>query len=400
VKWLAGLEKRDRVLLSSCLVIALTIVILIAIVAPAEDQIDVFPSSYSTGSFGAKAAYLLLERSGYQVERWTQPLSHINADSHTTLIVAEPYPYDLTTNQNAIRRVLQQGGRVLVTGMRGALLIPEDQAHLDSATLEKECRATPNGFGNLADSGDVRIQPATVWSESNPRHHAAYLCNNKPVIVTYAYDKGQVVWWAGPMPLQNSGIGRGDNMSLLLNSVGPPGTRVVWDESLHNHSRTLWSYLEGTPVHLIWWQLGLVGVLLLASYGRRSGPLRPDPVAPRASSLEFVKSLGALYHRAGATNTAVMIAYQRFRMNLEKHAGIEAAVPAEQASQEIARRFGYDVGGLNETITAAETAGFGGPLSEKKALALVQALSDHDQTFAQSYWKGRKPWTKPPRQLI
>jgi Domain of unknown function (DUF4350) len=358
---------------------ALMIVILIAIVAPAEDQIDLVPSSDSTGSSGAKAAYLLLERSGYQVERWTEPLSRVNADAHTTIIIAEPYPYDLTENQNAIRRVLQHGGRVLATGMRGALLIPEDEAHFDSTMLEKECPAIPNGFGGLADSGDVRIQPATVWGESNPRHHAAYLCNNKPVIVTYAYDKGQVVWWAGPMPLQNSGIGRGDNVSLFLNSVGPAGTRVVWDESLHNNSRTLWSYLEGTPVHLIWWQLGLVGVLLVASYGRRSGPLRPDPVAPRASSLEFVKSLGALYHRAGATNTAVMIAYQRFRTNLEKHGGIEAALPPEQASQEISRRFGYDVGGLSEIITASETARFGGPLTEKKALALVQALSDHDQ---------------------
>ena len=379
MKWPAGLEKRDRVLLSSCLAMAVMIVILIAIVAPAEDQIDAVPSSYSTGSLGAKAAYLLLERSGYQVERWTEPLSRVNADAHTTVILAEPYPYDLTENQNAIRRVLQHGGRVLATGMRGALLIPEGEAHFDSAMLERECRAMPNGFGDLAASGDVRIQPATVWSESNPRHHAVYLCNNKPVVVTYAYDKGQVVWWAGPMPLQNSGIDRGNNVSLLFNSVGPPGTHVLWDESLHNNSRTLWSYLEGTPVHVIWWQLGLVGVLLIASYGRRSGPLRPDPVAPRASPLEFVKSLGALYHRAGATNTAVTIAYQRFRTNLEKHAGIEAALPAEQASQEIARRFGDEVGGLSEVIAAGETARFGGPLTEKKALALVQALSDHDQ---------------------
>lgn len=379
MRWPAGLEKRDRVLLFSCLTMALLIVILIAIVAPAEEEVEVVPSSYSTGSFGAKAAYLLLERSGYHVERWTQPLNSVQADAHTTLILAEPYPYGLPNSRNAVLKVLQQGGRVLATGMRGALLIPEDEAHFDSTMLEKECLATPNGFDTLAGSAGVRIQPATVWSEVNPRHHAAFLCNNKPVVVTYRYDKGQVIWWAGPLPLENSAIGRDDNLSLLLNSVGPPGTHVLWDESLHSDSQSLWSFVEGTPVHLIWWQLGLVGTLLLASYGRRSGPLRPDPVAPRASSLEFVKSLGALYHRAGATNTAVMIAYQRFRQDLEQHAGIEIALGAEQAAQAIVRRFSYEAEGLSETMIEAETAAFGGRLSEKRALAFVQALSDHGQ---------------------
>lgn len=396
MKWPVGLEKRDRLLLLSCLAMALLIVILIAIVAPAEDEVDVVPSSYSTGSLGAKAAYLLLERSGYQVERWTQPLDSVKADAHTTLILAEPYPYGLTSSRNAVLKVLQQGGRVLTTGMRGALLIPEDEAHLDSTVLERECRATANGFDNLADSGAVRIQPAAVWTEVNPRHHTAFLCNNKPVVVTYRYDKGQVIWWAGPLPLENSGIVRGDNLSLLLNSVGPAGTHVLWDESLHNDSRSLWSFVEGTPVHLIWWQFGLVGALLLASYGRRSGPLRPDPAAPRASSLEFVKSLGALYHRAGATNTAVTIAYQRFRQDLEKYAGIEIALGAEQAARTIVHRFGYDGDGLSETMIAGETAAFGGQLSEKKALAFVQALSDHSKHLRKVAGKERSLGPKLP----
>jgi Domain of unknown function (DUF4350) len=379
MKWLAGLEKTDRRLLSACLVLVLVIVVLLAVFAPEEDEIDLVPSSYSTGSFGAKAAYLLLERSGYKVERWTQPLSQLSADPHTTLILAEPYPYDFGNSQSAVRRVLQQGGRVLVTGLRGALLLPQDEAESDPAMLEKECRATPNGFDPLADSGDVRIQPVGVWKQTDPRHHTAYLCNNKAVVVRYRYEKGQVIWWADALPLENSGIARGDNLGLFLTSVGPPGTRVVWDESLHGEGRSLWSFVQGTPVHLIWWQLGLVGVLLLVSYGRRSGPLRPDPIAPRASSLEFVRSLGSLYHRAGATNTAVTIAYLQLRRDLEKRAGIDAKLNAAQAAQAIARRFGYDVESLNKDLVASEDAAFGGALSEKRALALVQALNDHEQ---------------------
>ncbi len=42
------------------------------------------PSSYSTASGGAKAAYLLLSQAGYKVERWEKPLDRSSASERST----------------------------------------------------------------------------------------------------------------------------------------------------------------------------------------------------------------------------------------------------------------------------------------------------------------------------
>ena len=395
--WLGSLDRRDRILLTICLGMVLLMIVLLAVFAPEEEDRNPTPSSYATGSYGAKAAYLLLEHSGYRVERWTRPLKELNetlnsasvnagaVDSqagrnNVTLILAEPSLQDLKQAQVFVLKFLEDGGRVVATGLSGGLLLPQSHAAVDPLLFEGECDTTATGFGALANSGEVYIRPHAVWSQANPLQRAAYLCNHEAVVVTYSVGKGQVVWWADSLPLENAGISRGDNLSLLLNSVGPPGTRVVWDESLHlGGDVSLWSYARGTPLHLVWGQLAVVAFLLLVSYGRRSGPLRPDPVTPRASSLEFVQSLGSLYHRAGATNTAVTIAYQQFRHVAEKQAGVGATLDAAQASSVIARRFRYDEKVLTADLAAAEGAAYARPLTERRALTLVQALSDHQQ---------------------
>ena len=52
------------------------------------------PSSYLTGKHGARAAYEMLQASGYNVQRWEQPLSDLaeRADAQTVVIFAEPDP--------------------------------------------------------------------------------------------------------------------------------------------------------------------------------------------------------------------------------------------------------------------------------------------------------------------
>ena len=48
------------------------------------------PSSYSTASGGAKAAYLVLASAGYKVERWERPLDELPKAMGKTLVLAEP----------------------------------------------------------------------------------------------------------------------------------------------------------------------------------------------------------------------------------------------------------------------------------------------------------------------
>lgn len=380
-----SLDRRDRLMLAISLGFVVLLILIVAVATPVEDDSNPTPSSYSAQANGAKAAYLLLQRSGYRVERWTRPLSSLaaQADEHTVVVLAEPYFFNVAAAREAVQQILARGGRVLATGLTGGMMLPENEVRPFPRIPAPECNLAANGFGAIAGSGDVRLAPQATWRQINPRHHTEFTCNGNAAVVSYRFGKGQAIWWAGSQPLQNSGIATADNLSLLLASVGSPAeARVVWDESLHGdvEEAGLWSYARGTPLPWVWLQLALGAALLIFSFSRRSGPLRPDPVASRATPTEFAQSLGALYHEAGAAGAALSTLYQRFRFRLEEQLGIAHSGQTDpgQLARAAAVRFGYDPAGLERDLTACEAAARGGAIPEKLALALAQALHDYE----------------------
>lgn len=380
--WIHPIGRRDRIVLLVCGVLVAVLILVIAFFSPPrEGDEDFTPSSYSTDKHGAKAAFELLRKSGYHVDRQNVPLADVvgHVDDHTTVVIAEPFMQDLLDSRAAVKEILDRGGRVLVTGATGAMLVPGNGLEYGQSPKRDECDAEPNGFGEIANSGKVRMRAPVSWRPDNPLQRVEYTCEDRAVVVTYFVGKGTVVWWASSFPLENIGIQRADNLALFLNSVGPPKTtHVIWDESLHGEFRSLWSYADGTPIHLIWGQLALVAVLLLFSYSRRSGPLRPDPVVSRATPIEFVRSLGSLYQKAGANSIAVAIGYQRFRYKLEKQFAIRQTLAADDPAllELLTSRFGACAPGIQRDLIACENAAGEEKITSREALTLVQALHD------------------------
>jgi hypothetical protein len=388
MKILPSLDRRDRNALLACLGLVVVIIVAIAALAPRQQDDSPVPSSYGVGTHGAKAAYLLLLRSGYRVERWERPLAELDStgvDEHTVLVLARPFLIDEKEAKAAIKNVLAHGGRVVATGGAGSYLLPNGEAHGNSAQIASTtCHAKPDGLDPLASSGDVYMEAPVVWTPVEPSQHAQYNCGKGAIVVTYAVGKGQVVWWASSGPLENVSLLRGGNLDLLLNSIGsgvPGEKRIVWDESLHGDVRSLSSYTAGTPVRLMWLQAVLIALLLLLSLGRRSGPLRAFAETPRTTPVEFIESLGALYERASASNTAVAIAYERFRHQLERRGGFapaETQLAAPELAAAIRTRLHYNHPELTADLAACEGASYG-ELSRRRALELVQALHDHSE---------------------
>jgi hypothetical protein len=381
--WIGPIDPRDRNLLIGCgVLVAMLIVALAFFSPPRQGDEDPTPFSDSTGEHGAKAAFELLIKSGYRVERQNAPLSEIidRIDEHTTLVIAEPYMQDVVETRATVKQALDRGARVLVTGPSGALLVPDGNLDNRSLGMQTDCEGEPNGFGAIANSGEVQMRATAYWQRTQPLQWVEYTCNGHAVVVRYASGKGEVIWWASSFPLENVGLQRADNLALFLNSIGPLSNHVFWDESLHGDFRSLWSYAKGTPVPLVWGQLALIALLLLFSYSRRSGPLRPDPVVSRATPLEFVHSLGSLYQKAGATNVAVAITYQRFRHKLEKQFAVAQSLSAENPAllQVLTSRFAASAAAIQKHLLACENAAGAENLPAREALALVQALHDDE----------------------
>lgn len=377
----ASLDPRDRRLLLICLATVLVLAIVTGIFARNQNRDDnPIPSTYLTGKHGARAAYDMLEASGYSVERWEQPLNDLaeRADANTVVILAEPRDYS-EENAKAVEEIVKRGGRVLATGGMGGQLVPGGAVQGSKQFQISACKLAPEGLSPLAGAGDVWMQPAMGWKLSSPRYHVDYACAGDPAVVDYSEGAGHVVWWASSTPLENGSIARDGNLGLFLTSLGPrEGRHIYWDESLHGEITSQWFYARGAALNLLLAGLSVLGLLVVFSFSRRSGPVRDLPPPPRASPNEFLQALGSLYAKAGASGTAVSLAYGRFRRKMGELCGLNGLqMNAEELSAVLRRRFPQTSDELEADLTACEEAGMSDTLIPKRALALVQMLSRH-----------------------
>ena len=304
------------------------------------------------------------------------------------LLLLDPNDVDAASTRRVIREVLARGGRVVATGVSGAALLPDGAAEAGRHGPAHACVAHPYGLTPFAGSATktVDLTTAARWTAQDPRFEVAYRCESLPVVVTYSVGPGTAVWWASPLPIENGQIDHNNNLGLLLASVGAPaGERVIWDEALPAAPASLWSFTEGTPLHLIGWQMLLVTMLLLFSFGRRSGPLRPDPVVVRAAPVEFIEAMGALYGRTHATNAAVTLAYRGFLQRMERMIPVRRTAEQEGPAALAGLLAHRAAGGAFFSETAAklllrcDAAQESDALTARRALQLVRALHRYEQ---------------------
>ncbi len=380
MKLFASLDAKDRKLLIGCLAVVVVLAVVTALFARNQNSDDnTLPSSYLTGKHGARAAYEMLEASGYRVERWEQPLSDLaaRADAQTVVIFAEPI-LSTAEDAKAVREIVEHGGRVLLTGWSGGRLAPEGDAEPPSQ-FQSACRLTPQGLDALAGSGEVWMVPEGGWGLDRPRDRVEYNCTGAPAVVEYSQGKGYVVWWASSTPLENGSIQRGGDLNLFLNALGTrEGHNFYWDESLHGEIHSLWFYASGPAMLLLGMGLFGIGVLIVISFSRRRGPVRDLPAPVRATPVEFLEALGSLYAEAGASVTAVELAYERFRRRVGDLCGLKGArLSAEELGLALRRRFPKAAPELENDLADCAEAAMNDKLTPKKALALVQALGRH-----------------------
>ena len=395
---LSSLEPGDRKLLLWFVGIGLTLAIVAGFLLPgANSNRNPLPSTYLAGQHGARAAYETLLRSGYTLERWEQPLSDLAATAgpETVVIFAQPFSRE-AEDLKAVRTILDRGGRVLSTGFWGGYLLP-DQAVAPPKDFDfVACKLEPEGLDPLANSGEVWMVPQATWTVDNPAQRVDYSCAGQPAVVEYGWGKGHVVWWASSTPLENGSIARTQNLDLLLNALGPrEDHRFYWDESLHGEVRSEWSYASGPALTLLWIGLPVLGLLIVFSFSRRSGPVRNLPPPTRAAPIEYLEALGSLYRNAGAASTAVAAAWERFRRRTLRFTGAAGLRGQQMNATELAavieRRFPGIDADIEAELVACEEAASSDTLKPRQALKLIQALHARHQQLTTAAKPGAAP---------
>jgi hypothetical protein len=392
MKFFSSLDEQDHRLRLWLVGIALALAIATGILMPSGNSNDnPLPSTYLAGQHGARAAYETLLRSGYQIERWEQPLSDLasTAGPETVVIFAQPFSRE-PAEIKAVRKIVERGGRVLSTGYWGGYILPGEASQTPTEFNFAACKLEPEGLNPLADSGEVWMVPQATWKVGNPAARVDYSCAGNPAVVEYGWGKGQIVWWASSTPLENGSLSRARNLDLLLNSLGPrAGHRFYWDESLHGEIRSTWSYAAGPSLTLLWIGLAGLALLVVLSFSRRSGPVRELPPPARATPIEFLEALGSLYRKAGAASAAISIAWERFRRHSLRLCGQRATkMEAADLAAVIRRRFPLADESLEADLAACEEAAANEAIHPRKALKLIQALHRHYEQLTQAARSG------------
>jgi hypothetical protein len=380
-------QSRDRRVVLWILGGMVALIVAFSIISPANDDTNPFPTTYNSASAGTKAAYLLLGELGYGAQRWESPpadLKTVDA-AKTTLILAEPnFPNEGSKQVQAdIADFLSRGGRVLATGREGAYFLPGAKTDAPTRLYGKLCSSTPEGQDALARTGKVSLSDNVRWTALGPEFRVSQLCGNDAVVVSYRHGAGEAIWWSSPMPMTNRGLKEDASLKLVLASVGADRT-VLFDEYFHGERASLWATAKGLPIRQLVWQCAVVALLLVLSFGRRNGPLRMPVRLPRSSPLEFAESMGRLYQKAAATQTAVDGSRRRLLKFLEEQCGIPRDVlrsTPQAIVQAVEERLGGKWTSLGEHLTQASNAEHSS-VTMASTLELVKALDRDQQDLA------------------
>jgi hypothetical protein len=374
------IEKSDRRLLTWAALILLPLIIALSFLSQ-EDEESSVPSTYSAQTRGAKAAYLLLDDLGYKVERWEQSPTELPAEAaNTVLVLAGPYRFPSPQEKDALQLYLSHGGKILATGSYASLYLPQAETEYEPLPAPNWKEYQPQLLTPITRGGAIQMSPGAYWKDSSTSVLVHYADENRPVVVSYKVGNGQVIWWAASTPLTNAAINKSGNLALLLNSLGQPNdVQVFWDEYFHGYRSSFTGYLYEKPVIFGLLQCLVVFIAMLFTFSRRNGPIHPLPEPSRLSPLEFVHTLGRLYHRAHAAHSALAVPYARFRMLATRQLGISPDAPAPELARALKSRLRLKDDSLGDLLEQIENALRTPELTEKYALALAQQLAQRTQ---------------------
>jgi hypothetical protein len=369
------LSRGDRKILVIAAVFFAVLVAGTVLFTSTESSKEAIPSSYSFDSSGAKAAFLLLQETGRHPERWERSLVEMAPGKNKTLILAEPSQMANERERAALHKFIREGGRLIAIGQSAALMLPITSpiaSSIEEHIWEKYSALAPSSI--TREAPQITMASGASWI-SRSSVLPLYGDGRQSVVITYPYGEGMVIWWAAATPLTNAGLKEPGNLEFFLACLGEKN-HIYWDEYFHGYGHSRINTLAGRLALVILAQLVLLCAVVLWTFARRSGPVRPSASEVRLTPLEFVETLGGLYERAHASTVAVDICYQRFLYWLTKRLGMSPTASIEEFQQAVADRWNFYDEKFVPTLKECASARYHN-LPAKRALQLVRSLHSY-----------------------
>jgi hypothetical protein len=392
----AKLSRKDRNLLMGAGLVFVLLIITALLLSSNQQAQSENPSTYSAASGGAKAAYLVLTSGGYKVQRWEQPLSALPRARGQTLVLAEPNEASTREERERLTNFISEGGHVIATGVFAGTFLPENASvpdPLSGMTWKTASSVSPSRIARAAPH--IVLAPRAYWQPFSAAY-PLYGDGTHAFVVKYPYGRGEVLWWASATPLTNAGLKEPGNIEFFLACLGNEksggqANDIFWDEYIHGYRQTLAASIAHSAVKWLVLQLALLGLAVIATFSRRSGPLSAPVSGVRLSPMEFVETLGGLYQRADAASTVVDVCYRRFRYWLTRRLGVAGNISTDELAVVIHDRSGFAGVSPSEhsgntgfptdrfiaTMKQCESAASDPFLHGPMALHLVQELDDY-----------------------
>ncbi|NDD27661.1 MAG: DUF4350 domain-containing protein [Proteobacteria bacterium] len=298
-------------------------------------------SSLGSQPLGCKAAYLALEGSGYSVRRFRRSWSML--PERAVLVSLSPSVHPDEEEWKVLTQWISSGGVALVS----------DEVSADASTsspTEWEPLAVSAGTG--LSRGLRRLEVSSERGQAgppsmgDPRLDAAapiVVSGTRTLLSCASIGKGALLRTQQPEMFTNCGIARSDNLRLLLNTLGPPGREVLFDEYHHGEVDDvgLWSIMPGT-VRLGAVIVGLAGLLLVWALSRRFGAPLADVALPHERT-EYVDGMAMLLERASAVELVSQTLRGRFTRRMAHLLSVDLTTDLAVAAASRNARFGERV---------------------------------------------------------
>ena len=314
----------------------------ILLAAPKRTSESMVSTTYNPDRMGVKAFYTLMTRLGYSNDRLLQPYNNIPGNTKV-IIVVQPH----IGNE-----------RIGFEGMGTFRDITSEERDSLKSWISK-------GGVVLFFSDNLRGVPAVFGSTQKLGKGMVYALNSRKSIT-------------------NWGMRDSKNAVKILNIIEKHANKrdlVLFDEYHHGFKSESASMPIGKQAKIALIMLAIAGLVLCYARGRRFGAVRNLPSSETLRpGFEFVESVGRLYQRANAADTAAEILCKSFKNNLCMKLGLSV----DASRNEIMRRLdsGTDnaiAARVGEVIANCESTKAGQKLAESELLHIAREIQKLEQ---------------------